>query len=142
MVNRVTTRVRNQFFMNVDLDVQSGEDLTPLVRALEPMAVALERPEGMASFELNNAVSPTDPAELIADFVQLIVGLPPQARAAWDRAERRVFDIGLQSGRHPQSETHHLSGQLLRAAADIGADIAVTPYALEEEEGHKPSAAN
>jgi hypothetical protein len=35
-------------FLNVDLDVESSDDLTPLAKALEPTVYALERPPGRA----------------------------------------------------------------------------------------------
>jgi len=35
--------------------------------------------------------------------------MPPDARAVWDGATRRVFDVGFQSLRHPSSETHAFS---------------------------------
>jgi hypothetical protein len=41
-------------FVNVDLDLESSDDLTSLVTALEPHAYALERAPGRASFELND----------------------------------------------------------------------------------------
>jgi hypothetical protein len=122
------------FFLNVDLDIESSEDLTPLVRALEPKAFALERPEGRASFELNAEVSPASPEPLILEFTRLIHELPPPARAVWDRASRRVFDIGVQSRRHPNDETHRLTSATLRAVADVDAEIAVTIYALLPED--------
>lgn len=122
------------FFLNVDLDLESSEDLMPLVRALEPSAFALERPEGRVSFELNAEVSPTGPEPLILEFTKLIHELPPPARAVWDRASRRVFDIGVQSRRHPNHETHCLTPATLRAVADVDAEIAVTIYALLPED--------
>lgn len=122
-----------RFFLNVDLDVYSSEDLAPLVAALEPNAYSLERPPGRASFELSEPVSPTTPEPLILEFVRLVKGIPPQARALWDRAERRVFDIGIQSGRRPIQEGHHLGPDTLRAAAEIRAEVAFTIYSLAED---------
>ena len=118
----------------MDLDLETEADPTPLIRALAPHAFSLERPPGRASFELNDPVATTDPDPVIRQFVRLIKDLPPDARAVWDRATRRVFDIGFQSRREPHSTTHHLTAATLRDAVDIGAEIAVTVYAFTREE--------
>jgi len=120
-------------FMNVDLDVESAEELRPLIDAMEPHAYSLERPPGQASFEVNEP-SPNDPEVVILEFVRIVRLLPPDARQAWDAASRRVFDIGLQSGRHPLLQSYNIGIETLRAAAEIGASIAVTIYALDPAE--------
>jgi hypothetical protein len=122
-----------RFFLNVDLDVESPDDLRLLANAFEPDAYSLERPSGRASFELNVAQSPTGPEPVILEFVRLVNRLPPPARAIWDRASKRTFDIGIQSGRRPSRETHNLSVDTLRAVADIGAEIAITIYAVSAD---------
>jgi hypothetical protein len=120
-------------FINVDLDVESGEDVLPLIDALEPHAYSLERPPGLASFEVNDP-SPSDPEAVILEFIRLVKSLPPAARKVWDDASKRVFDIGLQSGRHPFRQSYTIGLETLREATAIGAHIAVTIYALDPTE--------
>jgi hypothetical protein len=120
-----------RFFVNVDLDLESSDDLTPLVTALEPHAYSLERPTGRASFELNEFDDAAGPEPIILEFVRLVTNLPPDARNLWDRASRRILDVGLQSSREPFHETHCLAAETLRAVAAIGAEIAITIYALD-----------
>jgi hypothetical protein len=118
------------FFLNVDLDLESTDDLNPLVLALDPRAFSLERQPGRASFELNVPVLPADPEPLIREFVSVVQELPPEARALWDRCSRRVLDIGIQSASRPVQETYRLTPATLRMASDIGAEIALTVYAM------------
>jgi hypothetical protein len=120
-----------RYFVNVDLDLDSFDDLTPLATALEPRAYALERATGRASFELHEFDVAAGPEQIILEFVRLVTNLPPDVRNVWDRASSRIFDIGLQSGREPFQETHRLTAETLRAVASIGAEIAVTIYALD-----------
>jgi len=117
-------------FLNVDLDIESADDLTVLASAFAPLAYALERPTGRASFELNDPEMSKDPESVILEFVRRVNDLPRSAREVWDRASRRVFDIGVQSGRRPSQLTHRVSSHTLRAVADVGAAIAVTVYAV------------
>ena len=126
-----------QFFLNVDLDVETDVDPAPLISALEPYAYSLERPSGRASFELHRPVAPWTPEPLVREFVRLIKRLPPDAREVWNRASRRVFDIGIQSLRRPFSETHRMTPATLREASEIGAEIAFTAYSLAtDDEGN------
>jgi hypothetical protein len=120
-------------FINVDLDVTSADDLAPLIEALEPHTYSFERPPGQASFEINEP-SPTDPEVVILELIRLVTSLPPAARRAWDAASKRVFDIGLQSGRHPFHRSYSIGIGTLREAIDIGAEIAITLYALDPTE--------
>jgi hypothetical protein len=117
-------------FINVDLDVESPEELSPLLEAMDPHTYLLERPPGQASFEINEP-SPKDPEVVILEFIRIVKSLPPAARKVWDGASKRVFDIGLQSGRHPFCVSYDIGIETLRKAADIGADIAITMYALD-----------
>ena len=123
-----------RFFLNVDLDIESTADLTPLVEALEPHAYSLERPPGRASFELNGSVSPMNPEPLILEFVRLVRGLQQSARAVWTGASRRVLDIGIQSRRRPMQDAYRLAPETLRAVAEVDAEIVVTIYALDPED--------
>lgn len=116
--------------INVDLDVDSSADLQPLVDAMEPHTFSLDRPPGRASFEVLDP-SPSDPEAVIREFIQLVQSLPPAARRAWDAASKRVFDIGLQSGRHPFSQSYIIGPETLRDALDLGAHIAITLYAVD-----------
>jgi hypothetical protein len=117
-------------FINVDLDVESVDELQLLAAAMEPHAYSLTRPPGQASFEVNEA-DPKDPEAVILEFTRIVKSLPPEARRVWDGASKRVFDVGMQSGRHPSSVSCRIGVNTLREAADIDADIVITIYALD-----------
>jgi hypothetical protein len=123
-----------RFFLNVDLDIETEADPSALIQALEPFAYSLERPPGRASFELNTPVAPLTPDPLILEFVRLVKLLPPDAADVWRRAARRTFDLGIQSLRRPFSESHRLAVETLRGAAEVGAEIGFTIYALADDE--------
>jgi hypothetical protein len=127
----VSGRPRGQLLLNVDLELESRHDLQPLINDFEPVAYSLERPPGRACFELNSAVRPTDPEPLVLEFVRLVRALSAPGRSAWDRASKRVFDVGFQSTLQPFQETHRFASETLRAVAEIGAELAVTIYAPE-----------
>ena len=63
---------------------------------------------------------------------RLIAKLPKPARQLWNQASKRVFNIGFWAGYRPQSFEREISDAAVKAAARLGASIAVTIYAVEE----------
>jgi hypothetical protein len=124
-------------FMNVDLDVWSSQDLRPLTEAMEPHVFSFERPPGQASFEVNDP-APNDPELVIREFIRIVKSLPPAARAAWDGASKRVFDIGLQSGRQPPGMSYGIGAETLQEAADLKTDLVITLYPADPAEDDSP----
>ena len=125
------------FFCTVDLDVHaavsSDAEFAVLIDGLAPVAIHLERPPGLATFELHE--DPVEPGPAILEFVRQIENLPAAARAFWDAATRRVFDIGFESGREPHCPFHanyRLGPDVLAAVARVGGEIGITMYALED----------
>jgi len=126
---------RQSFFRNVDLDVHasvsSDAEFAVLIDGLAPVAFHLERPPGLATFELHQ--QPVEPGPAILEFVRQIENLLPAARAFWDAATRRVFDIGFESGQEPHCPFHAsypLGPDVLAAVARVRGEIAITVYAL------------
>lgn len=105
--------------------------MQPLIRALDPHIYLLhwEKFE-RATFELSHLPPDAGPEQLVLQFVSVITELPEAARELWDRATRRVFDIGFNSRTAPYQESHQLAPGTLRAVADIGTEIAITVYDL------------
>lgn len=128
------SRPRAKFFLNVDLEVASKHSLSALIEALEPAAYSMERPPGRAAFELSTANTGVGPGPLIRKLARLIGNLPPAARAEWQRASKRVFDIGLRSGREPFHEGYRLDPVTLAAVQAIGAELVITIYSFQPED--------
>ncbi len=124
-------------FLNVDLEIVSGDELTLLVEALSPHMHVLfngrVRRTFRATLELGGraalASSPVaqDPDRIIRRMIRLVAKLPRPRRAEWDRARERRFDLGFECGgtRLPPVE---LKPGTLRAVAEVGGSIVVTLY--------------
>jgi hypothetical protein len=117
-------------FSNVDLDVASRADLAPLIAALEPGAFCLDgssfRRRGMnfATFELSR--QPRNPDAGIHAFVSLIESLPPTARALWNGAAKRDFNVGVEAADRSQQFT--VLAQTVVFAGRVGGSITFTVY--------------
>jgi hypothetical protein len=71
---------------------------------------------------------PKTPEQGILRYCKLIQKLPPQERAIWNTAKSRSFDIGIEG---PKRETYYwsaVSSKAICAAAEVGAQIAITVY--------------
>ena len=122
-------------FLNVDLDIWSASPLDPVLQAFgRKVAVLYSDKEGrgryVAHLELMHSGLPEDTADrLIHGFVRLIRKLPPRARAFWNRARRRDFNVGIQAASRPHSYELPVQPATLQAIASVNARLVVTVYA-------------
>lgn len=126
-------------FLNVDVELYGAFDHAALVRGFGDAMFVLH--EGGAaqggpelSFELNGAERRTL-SSTVAELLGLVRALPMDARAAWDAATRRVFDIGIGSGHAPHSTHWTIDATVLAGLGEIKADLAITVYAVDPAEG-------
>lgn len=126
-------------FLNVNLEIESATDLAPLQAALGAEAVVLFCGPGGHGFllvlETNPAAEGAGPIEATcAALCQIIEALPPAARAHWDGAYRRTFDIGLEATPGQVVARLGVATAMLGRIVALGGEIAVTVYEPEPEE--------
>jgi hypothetical protein len=135
------------WFRNVDLDIWSRSPLDSLVRAFGPSVLLhYTGPDSRggsgysAHLSLADAweakwLRRADPSghadELIRDFVRRVKMLPRQAKATWNRARRRDFNIGIEAESEPYSYELPVQPETLAAAASVKARLVVTVYATQ-----------
>jgi hypothetical protein len=117
-------------FLNVDLDIWSKSPLDELVDAFGRKACVLHvGKEGRRySAHLELAASPRNADQAITRFVGLVEALPRAARALWNRAQIREFNVGIQAGTTPYSYELRLQPTTLLSLARIDARLGVTVY--------------
>lgn len=119
-------------FANVDLDVASRADLAPLIAALEPRAFCLHGSAfrrgrlNVATFELSR--QPRNPDAGIRAFVAVIESLPPKARALWNGARKRDFNVGVDAAEGSQVFT--VLAETVALAGRVRGSISFTVYPL------------
>ena len=126
----------NTKHLNTDLDIESSQDLTPIIEHFGEDVIVLYHGEAKemirASFELSGIID--GPDEIISHFCMLAESLTGQARKLWDNAFRKVFDIGYRAGDFPSSFNSEIRSETIERIAAIGASIAVTIYPNDGEE--------
>jgi hypothetical protein len=118
--------------LNVDLEIESLENLQPLVDDLgDDVAVLFNGKNGggysFVSVELP-ALSDRDIDGLVSSFCHLIENLSPEAKLIWDKCHSKKFDAGFESGSFPRSYRTELRADTIERVAKIGASIVITIY--------------
>jgi len=117
-------------FLNVDLDLWSKSSLEPLIKAFGRKIVLLhagkDGKEYRAHLELASASDNAD--VVLRRFVTLVEALPRPAKAVWNRARVREFNIGVQGAARPHSFELGLTNATIRAVARVNARIGMTVY--------------
>src|SRR6187549_3078630 len=120
-------------YIQVDLLIEGDFNLRRLVRFFGDAAFELWpiRPHE-AVLELNGVDGSMN--KTLRGFCEVIEAFPPKGRALWDKATKRVFDIGFESGDRGRAMSLAIQPALLRRIAALGATIAITIYAVPPPE--------
>lgn len=125
-------------FLNVDLEIVTKRDPSPLARALDGKVHVLHCGpfKGRSHFLALEIFSARPSVEkLLSQFCTLIESLPPDAWQIWKEARRRTFDIGFQSGEARPPLAIRIEPATLNRVAKLGATIAITVYPADVEAG-------
>lgn len=120
-------------FRNVDVELEGDFDRVTLRDALGEDVFVLrdEEVDGIQrlAFEATSAARSAEmgPDVVIGLLVALARQLPPAARAAWDAAGRRVFDLGFDAPTRGQA--WRLGTGTLAEVVAVGGEIVITHYA-------------
>ena len=125
------SKLDESVFANVDLDIHSSEDLRQLVDAFGEKVIEMWVGKVRRTYEAHLELGWTKkqtPTSIILGFCKLVRSLKPSKRRLWDAAKSKSFDIGI----HAPTRNHHywsaVSPQAVQAAAEVGAQIAITVY--------------
>ena len=117
-------------YLNVDLEIRSQSDLTPLAQALRRWLFVLHagRVHGMflASFEVSGLSHPPDVA--IRRLAAALGRLPPSLQRLWRQARDRVFDIGVARAPGAAPFSLALRPGTMRIITMLNARLALTFY--------------
>jgi hypothetical protein len=117
-------------YLNTDLDLNCGDDLTELADAFTARGVfalhVTKTDDGRwyATFETD--AQHNEPEANIAEMLAIVESLNEPIRSLWDRCTRREFNIGYDCGAEPWAFNQGLSTALLGRLAAAGASLRIT----------------
>lgn len=122
-------------FLNVDLEVVSKVDPTPLAEVLGDK-VSLHycgRSDRNYLAAFGGCCATPSLARKLAMFCDLLDALPPSAAEVWRQALRRTFDIGISSGTSRPAMAIRIPPAMLKRITALGATIAITVYPVMDD---------
>lgn len=131
----------NSRYLNTDLDIESLEDLSPLIKVLKRKCDLLhgeKDEEGLwrVSIEARNSgfvgSEGHDPEADISEILKVIESLRDEIQKLLLGAKKFEFNIGWQSSEERPVGVLSLSKELLGRVSDIGATMTVTIYPSNE----------
>ncbi len=120
----------NVRYLNVDLLINSKDDLTPIVESFGEDVVALYNGSWGEHFRANFEIAGSHAAasEDISYFCTLVNCLEGKAKVLWENAFSKEFDIGFESGEGKESYNTELKKSVINRISEIGASVSITIY--------------
>jgi hypothetical protein len=120
-------------FLNVDLEIESSENLQSIVDDFGEDVSVLhngewERGFNLACFEIRGLIFERDVDGIITSFCNLIENLSPESKLIWGKCHSKRFDAGFESGDFPRSYKTEIRADTIERVAKLGASIAITIY--------------
>ena len=117
-------------FLNVDLEIESKQDIAQLVADLKKSAVVLhyDKDDTRQLARIEAKLDVTTPDKAINHLCELVESCSRNALKQWLTCSRRTFDIGFQSGQSPKCFNQPLHADTLLRISALGAGIEITLY--------------
>ena len=124
-------------FLNLDLEIDSGDDLAPLAEYLKGCAFVLYLGPAETGFRLS--LEPLIDSQLCCDplacteyFIALLEALPTKLAGVWAATSSRILDYGFDGGLECPPIRMDLPAPLLARIAKLRLDLRVTIYPFRE----------
>jgi hypothetical protein len=121
-------------FLNVDVEVTSRRRSKSLADELETRILYHGKIKSvwLLTFEMSSIQGKSTPDGVIGKLCKLIENLSPAARAEWDAAQSRVFDVGFEAAPRKKGQTvivrSMISEDSLRRIVGMRGRLAITCY--------------
>ncbi|WP_440054831.1 hypothetical protein ACSLBF_01310 [Pseudoalteromonas sp. T1lg65] len=123
-------------FLNVDLELESKQDISALVSDLKRNAVVLhyDKDEYRQLARIEASAEEMTPDKAINHLCELVESCSKPALKQWLSCSKRTFDIGFSSGTSPKCYSQALHVDTLLRISAIGAGIEITMYPVENDQ--------
>jgi hypothetical protein len=125
-------------YLNTDLDLKSGDNLTALAAAFKTQGIFLlhvtRDEDGLwyATFETDEDFDQPDPN--ITVMIAVVESLVEPIQSLWSSCILREFNIGYDCGSEPWAFNQGLSSEILGRMAAVGASLRITLYSKHERD--------
>jgi len=125
-------------YINLDLDIESADDLAPLAMFLDKNACLLshENIDGIdyITVEASLGNEGITPNISVRKMLDLIESLPEELYKLFSNSKSRIFDFGFEGGYETEPLRSDLSADLLQLSSKHNISFRFTIYSYREEE--------
>lgn len=126
----------NVEFLNIDLDLESENDLSLLIQELGDSVVIMnnESVDGVHRVSLELAGLVGNPEYILDQYFSVMRKLSIESRSLWDGCRKKEFDLGFESEYGASGSLQEtISIKSINSLSSLGASVAITIYALPQE---------
>ena len=120
-------------FLNIDLDIESEVDLSPIVKSFGENVSVMRNDEKDGVFYASFETGFTTISDIISEYSRLVENLDSEAKDIWNKCKKRRFDFGYECGIKPYAYYSTLSNEVVAKIYEIGGEIGITIYAYNEK---------
>lgn len=123
-------------FLNVDLDIESNTDLSPVFENLGKKISVLnnQNENGVFKYSLEIGKCLESPGLVLKEFFSIFLALPPEFREFYLDCSRMVFDVGFEcegkASGSPIQIREIVSSDIIHSLSKMNAEIAITVYSV------------
>ena len=119
-------------FLNIDLDLESKEDLSTLVSEMSARTSVMRSEWNGTNYCASFETGAQRAEEIIEEYVSIIDGLTAEGLRLWTGCTKREFDFGYDSGETPDDFHSILSAHSISSLARLRGSIAITIYPIRK----------
>ncbi|NQX84213.1 MAG: hypothetical protein HRS57_03375 [Mycoplasmataceae bacterium] len=115
-------------FLNIDLEIESFIDISPIIEEWGERICVFRNEKVDGIFYGSFETSCSGVEGIIDEYVSLVNGLSQSSRDIWEKAQKRDFDFGYESGTDPNNFHSRIESESVQKLASLGGSIVITIY--------------
>ena len=121
-------------FLNIDLEIESKENIAPLVKEFEKHWIVFHFSENEGFYSASFETAEMSTIKIINEYYRVISSLKGNLLDLWSNCLNKRFDIGFDSGESPSSFSYQLDKEVLKKITSVGGTINITIYPKRNHE--------
>jgi hypothetical protein len=118
-------------FLNIDLEIESKEDILILVEELSSKLCKLSYHECNGAYCASFEPHEFEIERIISEYLSAITSLSDEGRRMWEACVKREFNLGFQAGVSPRGYEKFISQNSLKEILSVNGQLGITIYASE-----------
>ncbi len=119
-------------FLNIDLDLESTDDLSPVVHEFERSCSIMRNEVVDGIHYVSFETGCTEENQILSEYEKAIDGLSSTAKILFKKCRNINFDFGYESGTEPNSFHSPINQRSVKVISRLGGSIVITIYPISK----------